>query len=260
MSIAGPEDERPGDEVEGIHYFDFTKRPGSRDPEADPFALEGLPEPREAPASSDEGRTDTEQDRTEREPEDEPVPTDPFEYALTGTPLSRSASRREQETWEPNVLEPEPEPVDEPSPHVRFFELASLFAPPEMDTDSRARFAAAFDAARAERGQPFLAIALRMAPHASVSEHFPIVADGIRSTLHPGDLLLSDDDRLRLVAVLRGRHAADARPLFAHLKDHLRMWVDDADDVLRAISALAAPNGYPFEDAEAFLTHAFDRS
>jgi hypothetical protein len=271
MDIAGPEDERPGDEVEGIRYFDFSApRPPSADAAApDPFAQGGLPESHES-ATPDASPRDTEGSPT-RGREQEAVPTDPFEFALTGPPSEHPTPRRRRdrlgldplgrEPIEP-AAEPRAEPAagsaNEPPPLVRFFELASLFEPSDAEAASRERFAAAFDAARAEPGQGFLAIALRMSPHVPASVHFPIVADGIRAALHPGDALLSDDDRLRLVAVLRGRQAADAHTVFARLKDHLRAWVDEADDVLRAISALAAPDGRPFDDAVAFLASAFD--
>jgi hypothetical protein len=264
MSIAGPEDERPGDEVEGIRYFDFSAPPppSPSDAEADPFALEGLSESSETPARHTSSQ-DTERGRTPRGREDDALPTDPFEFALSGSAPEHAPPRRRRDrlSFDPlsrEPIEPAAEPADEPPPLVRFFELASLFEPSEAEAASRERFAAAFDAARAEPEHGFLAIALRMPAHAPAAVHFPVVADGIRAALLPGDALLADADRLRLVAVLRGRQAADAHTLFAHLKDHLRTWVDDADDVLRAISALAAPDGRPFEDAAAFLASAFD--
>ena len=264
MNIAGPEDERPGDE-EGIRYFDFPDLPGRSQREAgtDPFALEGPTDAHEKPSADRPQPTARAPKRPTSTPEEALEPIDPFEFALVGVPL-RHAVAPEQHHWEQDLLdtktdEQSSETGEEHSAPVRFFELASLFAPPDSDTASRERFAAAFDTARAERGAPFLAIALRMGPHTPASVHFPIVADGVRSALRPGDVLLADKQRLRLVAVLHARRDDEAQAVFAHLAAHLRMWLDDADSVLGAISALAAPDGRPFESADTFLARTFDR-
>ena len=258
MNLAGSDDERPGDDVEGVRYFDFSSRGEhhSYDLEEDPFAAEGLPDAQDVPPADRPNRSER---GVSQEPEDLLAPVDPFEFALVGVPLHPSNPKVLARAPEPETPHSEVEPTEEEPPPVRFFELATLFDPPDTKAASRERFATAFDTARAGRGEPFLAIALRMARRGAAAEQFPIVVDGIRSALHPGDVLLADEQRLRLAAVLHGRPAADAQRVFVHLAEHLRLRIDDADGVLSALSVLAAPDGRPFETADMFLARVFDR-
>lgn len=269
MNIAGPEDEQTGDEqtgdeLEGIRFFDFTDpfESSERHAEPDPFASAGLSTSSDAAdinADINE-ETDTERETEQASAQREPVRGsafyDPFEHALTGAPHHQadSTSTPAEPLAEP-ATEPPSQPKAEPST-IGFFQLASLLDPAEPG--SRERFVSVFDACRAEDGLPFLAIALRIPAGDRAAAHFPVVVEGLRSALDSDDALLADDDRLRLVAVFRGRREADARVLFAQLKDYLRTWVDDADDMLRAISAFVAPEGRPFHDANEFLARAYD--
>lgn len=252
MSIAGPEDEQTGDEVEGIHYFDFSVSSGSGtvSSEADPFAAEI---PSESPRTA-AGETRLNRPGRAEQPgasPPKPPPTDPFEYALSGPPPSPEPSLTRSTAAESPAAD---------RPQAGFFKLASLFELREARPGSRERFVSVFDAARSERGRPFLAIALRMPVASTAALHFPIVVEGVRAELRPEDALLADEDRRRLVIVLPGRSAEEARALLARLRDHLREWTDDAEEVLRSISAFIAPDGQPFHDAEAFLARAFDEA
>jgi hypothetical protein len=233
MAAPGPPDGPPGEESEGIHYFDFSE---SFEPaETDPFESVD-PTEREAPR---EGRTrEAREDRTAREKQPPPM-HDAFEFALEDLP-SREASTQGGE------------------PEATFAPLTGYFGQSES-TGQRARFIDAFDAARMWSERPFLAVALRMPTDAPESAWFPLVEQGIRTALHSDDTLLVDRERRRLVAVLPGRGADAARPLFANLVAYLRDHIGNAAAVSQRISVFTAPNGRPFASGASFLAQVFDK-
>jgi hypothetical protein len=249
MTLPGHDDERTEDEPEGIRYFDFSDPfgPPEDEPGADPFVSEAL--------GAGHAAETTRATRSARPPlssaqpgEERPY-RDDFEFALVHILGSDEATSSD------------PLGEDRPSepPGVAFSPLSSFVEPGERSAAPRARFVAAFDTARRDR-RPFLAIALHMAAGASGAAEFPAVEQGIRAALGPDDTLLTDPDRLRLVAVLPGRGAEAARPLFARLVDYLREHVAEAETVGHGISVLAAPDGRPFQRAAAFLTATFDEA
>lgn len=233
MTSAGPPDNPTGEESEGIHYFDFSE--SSEPAETDPFESED-PSASETPKATRLARVRGE--RTLREHR-AGARHDAFEFALEDLP-SRAASAEHGDT-----------------PEATFAPLTTYFKQAET-TGQRARFVKAFDTARMWSDEPFLAVALRMPADAPESAWFPLVEQGIRTALHSDDALLVDRERRRLVAVLPGRGADAARPLFAHLMAYLRDHVENAAAVSHRISVLTAPNGRPFEDGASFLAHAFD--
>lgn len=243
MARAGQEEERPGEEPEGIRYFDFSDPFEPVEDDADPFASEA-PSPRDAAdAASEASHTALKPPRPAGEC-GAPPSRDVFEFALANLSASPAAI---------------PEAEEPPRrARVAFATLASFFEAEERLAEPRAQFAAAFDAARAEPERPFLAVALRMPVDVPAASHFPLVEEAICSAMQGDDALLADFERRRLVAVLRERGADAARPLFAHLMAYLREHAPNAEDVGRHIAVLAAPDGRPFQRAADFLAAAYD--
>lgn len=235
MTTPGPPESPPGEESEGIRYFDFSESSGSVEP--DPFELED-------PAAQDsleETRQGHAQKQSEAEVRGARDPSrDAFESALKELPSQASSPRG-------GVSD------------TAFAPLAAYFEQGEHVAGQRARFVDAFDTARMWSEQPFLAVALRMPAGAAESARFPLVEQGIRTALRRNDALLVDRERLRLVAVLTGRGADAARSLFAHLVDYLRDHVDNAAAVTQHISVFTAPDGHPFDDGTSFLAHTYDK-
>lgn len=238
-------DERPRAESEGIHYFDFSDPFDPAEEATDPFASEAPADRREA--SFPPSRSST------RGGHGAPY-QDVFEFALTGLP---GASPAADASTESSASEgPTGGPTEPPS--VTFASLSSLLETEGRVLKRRERFAHVFDAARADTERPFLAVALRLSDSETAAARFPVVERGIQSALEPGDVLLADFDRLRLVAVLPGRGDEAARPLFARLMSYLREHAPDAEKVGRDIVVLTAPNGQPFQRAADFLAATFD--
>jgi hypothetical protein len=253
MTLPGQDDERPGDEPEGIYYFDFSDPfgPSEDEPDADPFASEAPG----APDATDQARPARSKQPPHRRDEEGEASRDAFELALTNLFGSTPAPSAEPSGEE------QPADTEEPSelPDVTFSPLTSLVGSRDHSADPRDEFAAAFDEAQAA-DEPFLAVALRMDAEAPTSAQFPAVEQGVRTALDPGDALLAAPEHRCLVAVLPGRDAEAARPLFTRLMDHLREHVPNAEDVGHSISVLSAPNGRPFRRGIDFLAATFDAS
>jgi len=235
MTTPGPPDKPPGEEPEGIRYFDFPQsfESAETDPfeSEDPTAQDTLEETR--PRSA--GRRSVAEMHEARD-----TSRDAFESALEDLP-SRAAS-----------------PRSGPS-ETTFAPLSAYFGPGKHAVEQRARFVEAFNTARMWSEHPFLAVALRMPAGAAESTWFPLVEQGIRTALRRNDALLVDRERLRLVAVLTGRGADAARPLFAHLATYLREHVDHAAAIIHRVSVFTALDGRPFDDGASFLAHVYDK-
>lgn len=123
-------------------------------------------------------------------------------------------------------------------------------APPAEEVAPAARFAQAFDAARAE-ARPFLALALRTDDEPVLAALAAALADALADD----GVLIAEPQRLAVM--LPGREAADAQVVFRALRDRLAATPGlDAAAALRAVTAVVAPDGRPFADADAFLAHA----
>ena len=239
MTSAGPSDSQPGEESDGIRYFDFPKSlEQAESAETDPFESE---DPLAHSASKDEERPKLVAVRGHRKPRPaEPAPVrDAFESALDDLPTFRS-------------LEAE-------SPEATFAPLTAYVAREGGDAPQRAQFTSTFNTARARLQQPFVAVALRMPEHHPASIWFPLVEQGIRSALRSDDALLVDRERFRLVAVLPGRTPDDMRPILASLMAYLREHTDQAAEVGQNISVFTAPEGHPFRDGASFLSEVYDK-
>jgi hypothetical protein len=245
MTIPGPPDNPPGDESEGIRYFDFLEPFEASETEPDPFASE---DPAQTDASGEAPRPGPAQDqrvgrgrRAEGEP-DEASPRDAFEFALEHLSRASSAAGR-----------------DDGPPEASFVPLTDHLGRRGRGRapGQRARFIEAFDAARDRVEQPFAAIALRMQPGDPASAWFPLVEQGIRSAMPSRAVFLVDRERLRLVALLPG--SDDVRSTLADLMSYLREHVENAAEVGHRISVFAAPGGRPFGDGAGFLAEVYDK-
>lgn len=251
MARAGQDDERTGDEPEGIHYFDFSDPFGAAEDDADPFASESPTRKENLRGDADAAGEPVGAMPKSARPvrEEDPCPSrDVFEFALTDLSASSTALSAADAGAKEQAQ----------GPSTAFVTLTSFFEAESPRSEPRAQFVAAFDAARADTGRPFLAVALRMPADVPAAARFPLVEQAIRSAMQSDDALLVDFERLRLVAVLRGRGADDARPLFAHLMATLREHAPNAEDVGHHVAALAAPDGRPFRHGTDFLAAAYD--
>jgi hypothetical protein len=235
MTIPGSPDSPPGEESEGIHYFDFSESFESA--KTDPFESEDL-SARDALEEIRRGHARRQNEAGTREARG--APRDAFESALRELPSQAPSPQGDV-------------------PEATFAPLSAYFGREEQAVGQRARFVEAFDRARMWPEQPFLVVALRMPADAPESAWFPLVEQGIRTALRRDDALLVDRERRRLVAVLPGRGADAARPLFANLVAYLRDHIDNAAAVSRRISVFTALNGRPFADGVSFLAHVYDK-
>ena len=234
MTTPGPPDSPPGEESEGIRYFDF---PESFEPaETDPFASEDPTA--QDPEETRRGKARRPSEAERQEARD--TSRDAFESALKELPSQAFSPRGSV-------------------PETTFAPLSAYFEQGKHAVEQRARFVEAFDTARMWSEHPFLAVALRMPAGAAESTWFPLVEQGIRTALRRNDALLVDRERLRLVAVLTGRGADAARPLFAHLATYLREHVDHAAAIIHRVSVFTALDGRPFDDGASFLAHVYDK-
>lgn len=237
MTIPGPPDKPPGDESEGIRYFDFLEPFEASETEPDPFASED-PAPTDAPGETPRPKR-THERRGQGEPP-EASSRDAFEFALEHlSPASSTASR------------------DGVTPEATFAPLTDHLGRRGRAPGQRAQFIDAFDTARARVEQPFAAIALRMRADDPASAWFPLVEQAIRSATPSRAVFLVDRERLRLAALLPGRD--DVRPVLADLMAYLREHIENAAQVGHHISVFAAPGGRPFQDGASFLAEVYDR-
>lgn len=109
---------------------------------------------------------------------------------------------------------------------------------------------------------PFLLIALRMDRAEGVEGRpfdFDFITDLISESLSAADDMFIDVRSERLVVLLPGRQSDGAQPFFAHLKQRLQQEApQQADELMRSVSAIAVPGGEPFRTAEEFLTYVLD--
>lgn len=236
MAAPGPPDSPPGEESDGIHYFDFSKP--YEPTETDPFAAAD-PTEREAEAGYRD-HTQQPSEKPSARAERSPSVYDAFESALEDLPSQPTKASGDE-------------------PETTFAPLTTYFGSGAHDTTQRARFVDAFDTARMWSERPFLAVALRMPADAPESAWFPLVEQGIRTALRKDDALLVDRERRKLAAVLLGRGAEAARPLFTNLVAYLGDHIANAAAVSHRISVFTAPNGRPFEDGSRFLTRVYDK-
>ncbi len=238
-SAAG--DDSGAEDPPGIHFFESEgeRVPG---PEAsDPRAAWSAEPPDEPPSPPER--------ESARPPAPLPDPTiDPFEYALGGAPSGSTQSASSL-------------PLNLPL----FSSLSTLLSEPvglDFGTSvPRREFIRAFDAARVlheAAAHPFLTLALHMSTDSPAAERFPLVVRGLRVALGEAYVLLADETRLRLVALLPGGTAEEATEVFRRLKAFLEDASPDADRTVEETSALLLPNGRPFHTAEAFLAYTFD--
>ena len=145
------------------------------------------------------------------------------------------------------------------------FEAPSV-APPlvkfePVEETPRIAFVRAFNSALAEHetaGTPFLAVALRVPDGHPAGRRFHFVIEAVRRSLGPDETLLADEDRRRLVVLLRAEGKGGAQPLFGAIRAHLHASTVEAEHVMKTVSAVLIPNGAPFPNATEFLIHAFD--
>lgn len=243
MSTTGPPDRQPGEESEGIHYFDFSESFETSEfktTETDPFESED-PATREASKEKETPRLALVR-RREKEHTSEAASTrDAFEFALEDLPLHSLSD------------------ADAGDLEAGFAPLTAYVGREGGDAPQRAQFISAFDAAQMRLQQSFVAIALRMPDNDPASSWFPLVEQGIRSALHSEDTVLVDRERFRLVAVLPGRNHDDVRPILGTLMGYLREHTDNAAEVGHRISVFTAPQGRPFSDGASFLAEVYDK-
>ena len=123
-----------------------------------------------------------------------------------------------------------------------------------------APFPAALADAFASRaaGGHFLIVAVRMEPTAAEAAHFATVADGLRRSLRPTDLIQVDDAALRAAVLLPDASPEASKALFAGLQSHLRATLGDAaQSALRAVGAVSIPDGQPFGSADELMQYVF---
>lgn len=138
---------------------------------------------------------------------------------------------------------------------------ASGLLDPRLDRDGfGARLQQHFDL-HAQNGTPFLLVAMRLDRSAAALSAFTFdfVADVVGDALRPADDLLVDPASERLVVLLPGSDGDAANTFFTRLKQRLREDApEQAEELLRAISAIAVANGRMFGSAEEFLAYALD--
>ena len=123
-----------------------------------------------------------------------------------------------------------------------------------------APFPAALESAFAARagGGHFIVVAVRMEPAAPESAHFHHVADGLRRSLRPDDLMQVDASALRAAVLLPDGSAEVSKALFTGLQAHLRAVLGDAaPSTLRAVGAVSIPDGQPFGTARELMDYVF---
>lgn len=132
---------------------------------------------------------------------------------------------------------------------------------PRLDRDAfGVRLQQHFDL-HGQNGTPFLLVAMRLDRSAAALHAFTFdfVSDVVSDALRPSDDLLVDPASERLVVLLPGSDGEAANAFFTRLKQRLREDApDQAEDLLRAISAIAVANGRMFGTSDEFLAYALD--
>ncbi|MBE2186797.1 MAG: hypothetical protein IAE99_08505 [Rhodothermales bacterium] len=133
---------------------------------------------------------------------------------------------------------------------------------PRLDRDAFGlRLQQHFDL-HAQDGTPFLLVAMRLDRSAAALNTFTfdVVADVVSDALRPADDLLVDPASERLVVLLPGSDGDAFNAFITRVKQRLREDApEQAEDLLRAISAIAVANGRMFGTAEEFLAYALDK-
>ena len=133
---------------------------------------------------------------------------------------------------------------------------------PRLDRDAFGlRLQQHFDL-HAQNGTPFLLVAMRLDRSAAALHAltFDVVADVVSDALRPADDLLVDPASERLVVLLPGSDEGAFNAFITRVKQRLREDApEQAEDLLRAISAIAVANGRMFGTAEEFLAYALDK-
>jgi hypothetical protein len=132
----------------------------------------------------------------------------------------------------------------------------SLMSVPDFGSeDPEAGFTVDLDEAY-HSAQPFLVIALRVAPDSPHFHHFPTVADGFLGALTGSDRALVRDDEARLIAILPAAPADAPQRLMAAVRDHLSGLLGArAESVFRSVGVLVLPQGQPFDEPQALLDY-----
>lgn len=152
-------------------------------------------------------------------------------------------------------LKPEPEP------------LAPVTAIAEMkDFTNRALFLSKLEEQfrfRDQNGHSFLLIAMRMDRGEGRKVRpfdFEFILDLVTDALRADDNLLVNHERERLVMLRANIGAEESQSFFTELMGQLRKEApQQAEHLLRSVSAIVVPDGKPFKTAEEFLAYAMDR-
>lgn len=112
-------------------------------------------------------------------------------------------------------------------------------------------------------GYPFLLIAMRMDRGEGKKVRpfdFEFILDLVTDALRPDDSLLVNHERERLVMLRSNIGAEESQSFFTDLMGQLRQEApQQAEHLLRSVSAIVVPDGKPFKTAEDFLAYAMDR-
>jgi hypothetical protein len=136
-------------------------------------------------------------------------------------------------------------------------EAASEASEEEPREEPEAAFRRALGGAFAQRAEAsFLALALRLpagGPHADL---LPALTHALDGALGADGALFGNLALGRLVALLPGRDADAAAGLFAAVREHLLAVAPGrAEEALRDVGALVAPNGEPFASADELMAY-----
>ncbi len=241
IAASAGDDDPDAEDPPGIHFFDF-------DDARDPQPSAGTPLGPHSRGPSDPSAHDPKGPTRPPSPDPTtlpPYPTgDPFEYALTGGPPGAAT----------------------PAADLPLFSALSTFLSEPVGLEfgpsaPRREFVRAFEAARVlheAAAQPFLVFTLHMQADSPAADQFALVIRGMRVALGEAYVLLADETRLRLVALLPGGRSEAAAAVFLRLKQFLHDASAEAELTFGETSALLLPNGRPFHTAEAFLAYGFD--
>ena len=133
---------------------------------------------------------------------------------------------------------------------------------PRLDRDAFETRLQQHFALHAHDGTPFLLVAMRLDRSASVLNpfNFDFVSDVVSDALRPTDDLLVDPASERLVVLLPGSDGDAFSAFITRVKQRLREDApQQAEELLRAISAIAVANGRMFGSAQEFLAYALDK-
>lgn len=115
---------------------------------------------------------------------------------------------------------------------------------------------------RDQDGTPFILIAMRMDKRENRKARpfdFEFILDLVTESLQETDHLLVNPEKERLV-ILRTSPKKDAQNFFSELMEKLRAEApQQAEQMLRSVSAIVVPDGKPFKNAQEFLAYAMDR-